>query len=197
MNRSAGAPSLFPILRNSPTWDEHFTVRQVQFYHAENKRVEDLDPFPAEKPRLKAFLAALTTALDPPECNFVRLTAFLNEADERDLEIPTHAAALRQVALLDDRRDPFGLRPRVQGHPLESNGEKRQWDADTYYREPTPGENIWRNALDERALYRRLAENVSESTLTCWKRETNLRPYRGRRTTRRGGRCKKICRSSE
>ena len=68
---------------------------------------------------------------------------------------------LSTLALLDDRRDPAGMKPAVPGQPAESNGQSRNWETEEYSSYPPDGDDMWRGALDERALYNRLSELVS------------------------------------
>jgi hypothetical protein len=150
---------LLSPLRNTFKWDRRFTRRQLRLYGAADVRVYDT-PFP-NRNKVQTFLGAWLSLLDPPCCNFEPLREFLERNSEIELENPTSVAVLSTLALIDDRRDPAGLKPAVVNQPAESNGQTRDWESEAYSSDPTEGENIWRGALNERELYNRLVESVS------------------------------------
>lgn len=154
--------ALLSPLRNTFKWDRRFSRRQLRLYGAADIRVPQDPRFP-NRTKVQTFLDAWSSLLDPPCCNFEPLRAFLDRNSEIELENPMRRAVLSTLALLDDRRDPAGLKPAVAGQPAESNGQTRNWETEAYSDYPTEGEDIWREALDERALYNRLSELVSIS----------------------------------
>lgn len=147
---------LFP-LRNTFRWDRRFARRQLHFYGAADYRGP-----PSNRTRVQKFLDAWPGLLDPPCCNFEPLRKFLDMNHELELEHPTRGVVLSTLALIDDRRDPAGLKPAVVGQPAESNGQTRDWESEAYLDVATEGENIWREPYDEMQLYGRLAESVSD-----------------------------------
>ena len=152
--------ALLSPLRNTFRWDRRFSRRQLGLYAAADIRVPHDPSFP-NRTKVESFLNAWSSLLDPPCCNYEPLRKFLNSEREADLENPMLMVGLSTLALLDDRRDPAGMKPAVPGQPAESNGQSRNWETEEYSSYPPDGDDMWRGALDERALYNRLSELVS------------------------------------
>lgn len=139
--------ALLSPLRNTFRWDRRFSQRQLGLYDAADIRVPPRAKFP-NRTKVERFLHAWPSLLDPPCCNYEPLREFLtrNKNSEAELEDPRRWAELKTLALLDDRRDP---------------GQTRDWESEEYSVHPTEGEDKWRKALNERALYKRLSKLVS------------------------------------
>jgi hypothetical protein len=154
--------ALLSPLRNTFRWDRRFSQRQLGLYDAADIRVPPQAKFP-NRTKVERFLHAWPSLLDPPCCSYEPLREFLtrNKNSEAELEDPRRWAELKTLALLDDRRDPAGLRPTSPGQPIESDGQTRDWESEEYSVHPTEGEDKWRKALNERALYKRLSKLVS------------------------------------
>jgi len=141
---------------NSFTWNRHFSTRQPLSYKAEDIRIQLSSPDTAAS----VFLKVRAGVLDPPCLNFKQLERFLGEASLTDLNSQPPSFRLSRLALLDDRRDPIGLDPAPTGQTAMSNGQMRNWESEQYTRRPPPGENIYREVLDEKSLYDKLSQKV-------------------------------------
>lgn len=131
------------------TWSSAYCVRRdkTTIHDVEDGRVW-LNPSDTDS-LLKAFFDIRDNILQPPS-NLEALRQFLARADLRAFTTASCVTALPiKVALLDDRRDEIG-RP----------GMVRDWESDNYTRFPPQGHSIFREALDEVGLYRRMSANV-------------------------------------
>lgn len=152
-------PLPLPVFRNAFRWDRRFCVRRPNAYGSEDTRV----PTMGNETAVTAFLSVWSSVLDPPDppnFSYELLASFLNQANIEDLTDLTRQPTLSTLALIDDRRDPAGLREGPPGQPGESNGQTRNWESDQYARWPPVGENVFRQAGDERQLHQRLVQDV-------------------------------------
>jgi len=155
-------PMLLPVFRNAFQWDRRFCVRRPHAYASEDTRV----PATGNETGVTAFLSVWSSVLDPPNFSYELLTSFLNQANVEDLNDLTRHPTLSPLALIDDRRDPAGLREGAPGQPGESNGQTRNWESDQYARWPPVGESVFRQAGNERQLYQRLVQDVILSSFS-------------------------------
>jgi hypothetical protein len=172
----AGAGSVSQRPRHDFAWDERFLVRQLLSYDAEDTPVlrapdEDI---------IFAFLNFRASHLNPPCFNFGALARFLQPATFADLTNAQNLAQPVRLALIDDRRDIAGIEDahkdlrgwtdaelaqdgmvRIGPDRVRRfNGQKRDWASFKYARDPPEGDHIFRELLDEPALYDRLQSKV-------------------------------------
>jgi hypothetical protein len=178
---SSGAALFAQRPQHGFVWDERFLVRQLPKYAAEDFRVilkppEDL---------VTAFLRFRESHLSPPCFNFEALSMFLEGTNLHDLTGSTSSAQRLRLALIDDRRDPAGIedaeknldgwRPADLAHEGELqigpnqvrrfSGQKRDWVSAKYAKNSPKGDHIFREFLDECALYDRLKDEVRQTFL--------------------------------
>jgi len=153
---TSARPLPLPVFRDAFQWDRRFCVRRPNSYRSEDTRVPAME----NETAVTAFLSVWSSVLDPPNFNYELLASFLNQANVEDLNDLTRNPTLSTLALIDDRRDPAGLREGPPGQPGESNGQTRNWESDQYARWPPVGENVFQQAGDERQLHQRLVQDV-------------------------------------
>lgn len=159
------------MLLDSFTWARKFSTRQPLSYKAEDNRITYSSPDAAAASFLKIWIGVL----DPPCLNFKQLESFLTGASLASLISQSPSFRVSRLALLDDRRDTVGLDPTPQGQRLVANGQTRNWESEHYMRWPPRGEDIYREVLDEKALYQRLAQNVCIfDSLLRWREVANI-----------------------
>lgn len=123
-------------------WDRRFCVRQRHKYNPEDSKV--LENPATTAALIEAFCDEHASILNPPCFNYVALKEFLQQADLQQLNTSRPI-----LALLDDRQERSG-----------SDELMRNWESETYVRQPRPGEDVNRLTFDERGLFLKLKENV-------------------------------------